>query len=314
MVSIFSKIGLELPLALLVVHVSNPDVTVSYGQWSRDSIIWSVITWQYHMVSDHMTVSYGQWSRDSIIAASGSDVTVSYGQWSHDSIIWSVITWQYHMVGDHMTVSYCWWSRDSIIWSVITWQYHMVNDHVSYGQWSRDSIIWSVIMWQYHMVSDHVTLSYGQLSEKQILSKSETFDTRKYCMCPNIWRMWFYHRVMWATTWQNEQKECAPSKDSDQRGHPPSLIRVFAVCLKKAWVLSYPLNASEDSDQTGRMPRLIWVFTGRTLILLVLSCRGSCVLKMQMAWTLIRLLLWVYTVCPGLSVCCSSVSTLFARA
>ena len=32
---------------------------------------------------------------------------------------------------------------------------------------------------------------------------------------------------------------------------------------------------SEDSDQTERMPRLIWVFTGRTLILLVLSCRGS---------------------------------------
>ena len=32
---------------------------------------------------------------------------------------------------------------------------------------------------------------------------------------------------------------------------------------------------SEDSDQTGRMPRLIWVFAGRTLILLVLICRGS---------------------------------------
>ena len=32
---------------------------------------------------------------------------------------------------------------------------------------------------------------------------------------------------------------------------------------------------SEDSDQTGRMPRLIWIFAGRTLTLLVLSCRGS---------------------------------------
>ena len=32
---------------------------------------------------------------------------------------------------------------------------------------------------------------------------------------------------------------------------------------------------SEDSDQTGWMPRLIWVFAGRTLTLLVLSCRGS---------------------------------------
>ena len=27
---------------------------------------------------------------------------------------------------------------------------------------------------------------------------------------------------------------CAPSEDSDQPGHPPSLIRVFAVRMKKA--------------------------------------------------------------------------------
>ena len=47
----------------------------------------------------------------------------------------------------------------------------------------------------------------------------------------------------WAATWQNQQSECAPSKDLDQPGHPPSLIRVFAVHLKKPWVLSYPLSA-----------------------------------------------------------------------
>ena len=36
---------------------------------------------------------------------------------------------------------------------------------------------------------------------------------------------------------------CALSKDSDQPGHLPSLIKVFAVCMKNAWVLSYPLSA-----------------------------------------------------------------------
>ena len=36
---------------------------------------------------------------------------------------------------------------------------------------------------------------------------------------------------------------CAPSEDSDQVGHPPSLIRVFAVHMKKTWALSYPLCA-----------------------------------------------------------------------
>ena len=35
---------------------------------------------------------------------------------------------------------------------------------------------------------------------------------------------------IWAASWQNQQCGCAPSEDSDQIGHPPSLIRVFAVC------------------------------------------------------------------------------------
>ena len=48
---------------------------------------------------------------------------------------------------------------------------------------------------------------------------------------------------IWAATWQNQQSDYAPSEDSDQPGHPPSLIRVFAVHMKNAWVLSYPLSA-----------------------------------------------------------------------
>ena len=47
----------------------------------------------------------------------------------------------------------------------------------------------------------------------------------------------------WAATWQNQRSDCVPSKDSDQPGHPLCLIRVFAVHMKKAWFLSYPLSA-----------------------------------------------------------------------
>ena len=38
---------------------------------------------------------------------------------------------------------------------------------------------------------------------------------------------------------------CAPSEDSDQPGHPPSLIRVFAVRMKKALVLNDTLSAQQ---------------------------------------------------------------------
>ena len=88
------------------------------------------------------------------------------------------------------------------------------------------------------------------------------------------WSIFKWMENMWAATWQNQQNESAPSEDSDQAGHLPSLIRVFAVCSRVAKDPSFLHVDSEDSDQTGRMPWLIWVFAGRTLILLVLSCCG----------------------------------------
>ena len=48
----------------------------------------------------------------------------------------------------------------------------------------------------------------------------------------------------WAPTWQNQQNGCASSKDSDQPGHPPSLISVFAV--RKLGSLATHWAHSED--------------------------------------------------------------------
>ena len=47
---------------------------------------------------------------------------------------------------------------------------------------------------------------------------------------------------------------CAPSEDSDQPGHPPSLIRVFAVHMKKPWALSYSLSAAKNLIRFGGCP------------------------------------------------------------
>ena len=82
------------------------------------------------------------------------------------------------------------------------------------------------------------------------------------------------------------------SEDSDQPGHPPSLIRVFAVRTKKAWVLSYPLSAqrrlwSDWADAQAYLS-LRWAhshFVG-------LSCRGSytltfCVLGLFIHYSII---------------------------
>ena len=106
-----------------------------------------------------------------------------------------------------------------------------------------------------------------------------------------------------AATGQNQQSECVPNEDPDQPGHPPSLIRVFAVRMKKAWVLSYPLSAQRRlwSDWATDLS-LTWAHT----ILLVLSCRGSNVNQTwplitacsdEFSWSLCWLSAWVVTFC-----------------
>ena len=70
---------------------------------------------------------------------------------------------------------------------------------------------------------------------------------------------------------------CAPSEDSDQPGHPPSLIRVFAVRMKKHLTLNYLLSAqwrlwSDWVDTQADLSRC-WAH----IILMVLSCGSSIV-------------------------------------
>ena len=67
---------------------------------------------------------------------------------------------------------------------------------------------------------------------------SYSFTSGKTYLVIQTWRI-----VKWATTWQNQQSDCAPSEDSDQPVHPPSLFRVFAVYMKKTYILSYPFSA-----------------------------------------------------------------------
>ena len=70
---------------------------------------------------------------------------------------------------------------------------------------------------------------------------------------------------------------CAPSEDSDQPGHPPSLIKVFAVRMKKRWVLSYPLSAHQ------RLIRLAFCWFYRAMAPLYF---GLCHLRQQYCFLL----------------------------
>ena len=66
---------------------------------------------------------------------------------------------------------------------------------------------------------------------------------------------------------KTKKMTCAPSEDPDQPGHPPRLIRVFAVGMKKSWVLSYPLSAQRRlwSDSADSQVELSLRWTHRSV-------------------------------------------------
>ena len=151
--------------------------------------------------------------------------------------------------------------------------------------WSESSLGAQVIL---------LVLSWGgsnRSTVKQVSSGSalSTLENKFYAMTgvsvcagwafPCQWNYVHHKLLILSASWQNQQNDCAPSEDSDQPWHPPSLIRVFAVRMKKAWVLSYQLSAQ---PRFWWMPRLIWVFAGRTDIVLALSRGGSFCVSQNM--------------------------------
>ena len=88
---------------------------------------------------------------------------------------------------------------------------------------------------------------------------------------------------------------CALSEDSDQPGHPPSLISFRCPQERKLGSLPTHWAHSEDADQTGQMPRLIWVFAGRTFILLVLSWGYSYTSQHLLSTNILKPYEWFHT-------------------
>ena len=75
-----------------------------------------------------------------------------------------------------------------------------------------------------------------------------------------------------------------PSEDSDQPGHPPSLISLR--CLHEETLGSQlPIERTAKTDKTGQLPRLIWVFAGRKCHFVGFVTRGL-INEMQQDWLL----------------------------
>ena len=110
---------------------------------------------------------------------------------------------------------------------------------------------------------------------------------RIYCMleCPNPRRCLAHWYFSADTNWgvlKNEPRHdktnkvsVRPAKTQISLGIRPVWSESSLSAWRKLGSLATHWAHSEDSDHTGWMTRLICVFAGRTLILLVLSYRGS---------------------------------------
>ena len=81
-------------------------------------------------------------------------------------------------------------------------------------------------------------------------------------------------------------------------GHLPSLIRVFAVRIKKHWALNYLLNAHWRLIRLGQCPGWSESSLGAHVILLVLSCSSSNIVDpIQTSPSLIRVYIVCHSIC-----------------
>ena len=93
------------------------------------------------------------------------------------------------------------------------------------------------VVWNSQSVTSFTFFMYVELQLARKQSRTVELRNSLIAHCLNILKTSVVNasfashflKSIWATTWQNQQNECAPSEDSDQPGHPPSLIRVFAV-------------------------------------------------------------------------------------
>ena len=96
--------------------------------------------------------------------------------------------------------------------------------------------------------------------------------------------------ILWSRKlWTEIRPAYRSLNDSQRTSDIRPVWSVFAVSMKKAWVLSTVWAHSRYSDQTGRMSQLIWLFAGRTghfvgFVVLWLNSTHSCLSSYQ--WVL----------------------------
>ena len=146
---------------------------------------------------------------------------------------------------------------------------------------SIDWCSFSNILYEKCKPSDHSFILLHKFTFAGSIGRNFNFAPMAWCSSNfhRTWQVFMLEKYNCDTTWQNQQNKLyVPSGDSDQPGHLPSLIRVFAVCS---------MDSEGHKVSSCRHWRLIRLggctgcsafSLGTQVILLVLSCDGSVIL------------------------------------
>ena len=154
------------------------------------------------------------------------------------------------------------------------WQAHIINTLSQFGITDPliSKCIWAAA-WQNQRNEYCALRRLGSAGHLPSLIRVFAVRMKKH-WAPNYlsedWSDWVDARLIWVF-----EMSFAPCEDSDQPGHPPSLIRVFVVRMKKHWAPNYLLSTQWRLIRLGWCPGWSESSLGAYVVLLVLSWGGS---------------------------------------
>ena len=129
----------------------------------------------------------------------------------------------------------------------------------------------------------NITFDWRHVMEMAVESNNQTHCFITFFALYLTRFRWKLHK--WATSWQNQQNDYAPSEDSDQPGQPPSVIRILGIhqvdqslCCALSGLLrtqAFLMRTAKTLIRPGRCPGWSESSLGTQTILLVLSWGGS---------------------------------------
>ena len=157
-------------------------------------------------------------------------------------------TWQYfyckhikHINSNHLFICATFVSSDLNVSSSISFSLIMVAILSSYDCFSIASLSVSCRSRSIHALNLSNSAVFLLVSEFSCSKSVFSYKCNQEC----------FNSHKWAASWQNQQNDCASSEDSEQSGHPPSLISLRCALNGLLWTQAFFMRTAKTLIRLG---------------------------------------------------------------